>query len=360
MVPVITSSETGSFPWSVLHDRHPAIIARVRSGTPYPPSVQQALDRLLAELEGPIVPLGDSFWDRHAGQRWYDVPFLWAENLFYRKLLIALEYFEPGPWQGIDPFAPSKDPELAAADLSGLDRLAGLGQQALLEASLWGNRADLGFGLQAGELGDRVTGLVADDSSVLWEILASGGRVCVVADNAGAELLPDLVLIDHLLRTDRASSVSLHLKAYPYYVSDATVADALAGIARLASADESLGERLRQDVVQGRLVLAAHPFSCAPLGYRDLPADLRDEFAAATVTIMKGDLNYRRLVGDELWPPATPFADVTSYFPGPVAALRTLKSEVVTGLTPSAVDELEASGTAWRTSGSHALIQVRR
>ena len=47
---------------------------------------------------------------------------------------------------------------------------------------------------------------------------------------------------------------------------------------------------------------------------------------------MKGDLNYRRLVGDRLWPPTTPFADVTAYFPGPVAALRTLKSDVIVGL----------------------------
>ncbi|MDX2995722.1 hypothetical protein PV460_22760, partial [Streptomyces scabiei] len=53
-------------------------------------------------------------------------------------------------------------------------------------------------------------------------------------------------------------------------------------------------------------------------------------------------------------------AEVTSAFPGPVAALRTLKSDVVTGLTPETETALvTAEGQRWRTSGTRALIQVR-
>lgn len=91
-----------------------------------------------------------------------------------------------------------------------------------------------------------------------------------------------------------------------------------------------------------------------------MPADLRADFASADLTVMKGDLNYRRLVGDRLWPPTTPFTEVTSYFPGPVAALRTLKSDVITGLTPRTESALvTAEGQTWRTSGTRALIQVK-
>ena len=43
---------------------------------------------------------------------------------------------------------------------------------------------------------------------------------------------------------------------------------------------------------------------------------------------------------------------------GPVAALRTLKSDVVTGLSPATVAELDATGQPWRTDGNHGLIQV--
>jgi hypothetical protein len=72
---------------------------------------------------------------------------------------------------------------------------------------------------------------------------------------------------------------------------------------------------------------------------------------------VKGDLNYRRLVGDRAWPPTTPFATVVSYFPGPVAALRTLKSDVLTGIDATKLAELDGSGPRWRTDGSHGLIQ---
>jgi inosine-uridine nucleoside N-ribohydrolase len=65
-------------------------------------------------------------------------------------------------------------------------------------------------------------------------------------------------------------------------------------------------------------------------------------------------------VGDRRWPPTTPFADLTAYFPGPVAALRTLKSEVVCGLDATTEAALTAAeGDRWRTAGTHALIQVR-
>jgi hypothetical protein len=75
------------------------------------------------------------------------------------------------------------------------------------------------------------------------------------------------------------------------------------------------------------------------------------------VTFIKGDLNYRRLVGDRLWPATTPFAELTAYLPGPVAALRTCKSDVAVGLTAAQVAELDAASPGWRFGGKHAVIQ---
>jgi hypothetical protein len=185
----------------------------------------------------------------------------------------------------------------------------------------------------------------------------------MVADNAGRELVPDLLLIDHFLRHAHAEQVVLHVKPHPYYVSDATpmdVIDALRHLKRAPGEAGEAGERLWQATSTGQLQLLAHPFSCAPLSYAAMPGDLRKHFEKATLTILKGDLNYRRLVGDQLRPPTTPFPTCTSYFPTPVAALRTLKSDVIVGLEKQTEDALnDSEPESWRTQGTHAVIQVR-
>ncbi|WP_240634264.1 MULTISPECIES: damage-control phosphatase ARMT1 family protein [Streptomyces] len=378
---MILSNEPGSFPWSVLAERHPALIRKVRDAFPYGPDQRRALDALLKNsTEGVIEPLGARAADRaqwdawgraYFGRSWFDVPFLWAESYFYRQLLEAVGYFAPGPWQGIDPFRPFKLAEIDTAEadeeLAALDELARqpveVQEEALLHGSLWGNRADLGFRLSAGEGDASVDSqLVANDVEMLRSLF-TGGALCLVADNAGRELIPDLLLIDHLLLHHRVGRAVLHVKPYPYYISDATTADVIDALRRLTAAKGAAadsGHRLWSAMTDGRLTVRAHSFSCAPLPYADMPDDLRQDFAAADVTIMKGDLNYRRLVGDRLRPATTPFAVPTAYFPGPVAALRTLKSDVIVGLEARTEAALVAAeDQRWRTSGTHALIQVR-
>jgi hypothetical protein len=383
--PVLLADEPGSFPHSVLAERHPAIIQQVRDSFPYGPEQHRALDALLASCTtGVIEPLPTDAHDRHrwaawgapayTGRSWFDVPWLWSESYFYRKLLDAVGYFTPGPWQGIDPFRPSKLAELDSAEtdeeLAALDALADRPEddqdRALLHGSLWGNRADLGFRLSSTHdaSASDTPPLVADDSETLWSLLPPSGSatLCLIADNAGRELIPDLLLIARLLTRGRVARAVLHIKPYPYYVSDATHADVLDALRRLTAtrgAAAAYGNALWAAMTDGRLTVRAHPFSGGPLPYADMPGDLREELAAATLTVVKGDLNYRRLVGDRLWPPTTPFSDVTAHFPGPVAALRTLKSDVITGLdTRTEAALVEAEAQRWRTGGTHALIQV--
>ncbi|WP_263104521.1 damage-control phosphatase ARMT1 family protein [Kitasatospora sp. DSM 101779] len=379
--PVIRIDVPGSFPWGVFHERHPELVRQVLAARPYGPAERAAVEDLLAESTGGLLePPGTGLHDRALwlargaglwGRPWSEAPFLWAESWFHRRLLEATGYFRPGPWQGIDPFAPFKDAELAGeavdGELAALDGLADLPGEAraraLLSSALWGNRADLSFRMAAGTDGEAAADLVADDSGPLLAELARarGGTVCLIADNAARELLPDLVLIDHLLAADGANRVVLYVKPQPYFVSDATMADVLAAVDRLrtaAGAARVVGGRLWQAMESGALRVATHPFFCAPLPYRDMPADLRGELAGAALTVLKGDLNYRRLVDDRHWPPTTPFAEVAGHFPSPVAALRTLKSDVVTGLSQATVTRLDATRPAWRTAGTHALVQV--
>lgn len=380
-VPPIMWEVPGTYARTVFHDRHPKLLRQLAEAFPLTLAQRDALYALVDEtLHGPVAPLPPdapdaatwATWGKGRFARpWAEASFLWAESYFYRRLLDAFGYLGPGAWHGVDPFGPAKSAELRGAavddELAGLDELDGLpgGQlrDALLTASLWGNRADLGF-LVTAEAAEADTSLLADDSARMWTHLDAhpGGRICWVADNAGRELLPDLVLIDHLLTTGLAAEVTLHVKPRPYYVSDATPRDTLAALRRLRDAGgaaERIGTRLWQAVADGRLALRAHAFACAPLPYNAMPDDLRADFASATLTVFKGDLNHRRLVGDLHWPATTPFADTVGYFPGPVVTLRTLKSDVAVGLDASTVARLDESKPGWRTTGGHAVIQFQ-
>ncbi|MCZ4120810.1 damage-control phosphatase ARMT1 family protein [Streptomyces sp. H39-S7] len=380
--PTILSDIPGSFAWGVFHERHPKLVQQVLDALPYGPTQRAAVEELLSEsTNGVLQPLDKSAHDHHQwlewggslfGRPWSDAPFLWAESYFYRRLLEATGYFRPGAWQGIDPFAPFKNAELAGVavddELAALRELPSLSaeerSELLLSSALWGNRADLSFKITALAGDTQSSTLIADDSPLLWSTLAAASNpmICVIADNAGRELLSDLVLIDHLFTSGLAAEVVLYVKPAPYYVSDATTADVLATIERLCAGPgqeaELIGRRLWQGLNNGTFIIRTHQFFCAPLPFHDLPADLRAELSAATMTILKGDLNYRRLVGDQLWDATVPFAERVEYFPSSVAALRTLKSDVVVGLEGPVVTGQDTTGEPWRTSGKYGLIQA--
>lgn len=377
--PVLLNNDQSAYAWTVWHDRTPPLVERLKSAHPYPPGIRRALDDLLAEVSsGTVSPLAADAWDSKSwtewgagyfGMRWQDTPFLWSESYFYRRVLDAVGFFQPGPWRWVDPYSGMKDAELGdpglEKDLAALAELQFLPphdqDRAVLLAALHGNRSDLGFLIQTPHARDsQAAGLVADDTAALRTMLVPGAQIAFVADNAGRELIADLVLIDRLLTSDQVAGVSLHLKPWPYFVSDATTSDLLGCMRRLAVAGgtaAAVAARLRAAMAAGQVTVCTHEFYCAPLSYRSMPPDLAAVFARSSLTIFKGDLNYRRLVGDRDWPATTPFADVTSYFPGPVAALRVLKSDVQTGLSAADVRALDATGTPWRTDGSHSLIQ---
>lgn len=396
--PPILISPEGSFPWDIFHRRHPVLIENLIAALPYGPDQIRALRALLDEsLTGVIAPLPDSApdasrwngeWDRgHYGKPWMDAPFLWAESYFFRRILDATGYFAParpaGPdnstgsaWSGVDPYEPMKDAELSDPELeaafSWYDALDGrppeLRFAALAEAAVLGNRADLVF--QVTEVVEGYTAVnppLADDSALLRErLLETAKVVAVICDNAGRELISDLLLADELLATDPqsgaslATSVELHVKPAPYYISDATAADVGKCLRRLRGMSGLLGAagtRLFEHAATGRLRIATHPFWCSPLSFHELPADLRARLDGRFL-LVKGDLNYRRLIGDCWWDPTTPFADAVRYLGLPVAALRAAKSDAIVGVSREQVERLDAAEPDWRLNGRHSLIQT--
>lgn len=372
-----------SFPWSVFHERYPELIRKVRDASPYGPEHRARLDQLGEQIVSGVVGPPDAHWHDHdswlrwcepyVGKMWSATPFLWAENYFFRRLLAATGFFDAGAMRGVDPFGPFKSIELASAatdtlltEFNELVTHAGEDEQApaLLWSSLQANHADLCFNLAAGVPSGPPsgTGLLIDDSAAVLRHLENSepGQIVLVADNAARELLPDLLLIDHLLRRGLATGVELYVKPHPYFVSDATPTDVIAAIRRLTGFGgpaEQAGHRLWEALRAGRLALQCPDLFCEPLHLWDMPAELLQHFATASLVIAKGDLNYRRLVGDFWWDPTRPFREAVDWLASPVVALRTLKSYVIVGLDPATVDSLDRESPGWRCAGTKSIIQ---
>ena len=179
--------------------------------------------------------------------------------------------------------------------------------------------------------------------------------------DCGLELLCDLAMVDALLRFTSTAAVTLHAKDEPVFVSDVTVPDlelTLTWIADHGGAE--LADRLRGYLADGRLSIDAHSFYTSPLPFWQLPKDLAAIYQAHAMVFLKGDANYRRLLGDLHWPFDTPFATVAGYFPAPVCALRTLKSGVCCGVPRALEDQARLDSESWCVSGKFGVIQFKR
>jgi uncharacterized protein with ATP-grasp and redox domains len=383
------NSDPGSFARRTFEVRIPAILREALDLNPFfDGEIRRNIEALHAELTAGAIrglieeALDRPFWDvaaaPYVGRSWLEAPWYWAEAFFYRRVLEATRYFQPGPWQGIDPYAAKKRAEWAvdAAPLAVAQMLESLADddteaqfEQLLHAALWGNRTDLSY-MVAAHLGataapvDERANLLVDDSAALWYFLQTnaGGRVAILADNAGTELLMDVVLLDFLLTTGLAAEVHLHLKPQPMFVSDAMIQDLADGLDALAlggGAAAMLARRVDGHITSGELILKTHWFNASSLFYSQMPDDLRADLACMDLALVKGDANYRRLLDDAHWPSTTAFADGVAYFPAPVAALRTLKGEIIVGLASGQAERLAEEDPAWLVNGQRGVIQAR-
>jgi uncharacterized protein with ATP-grasp and redox domains len=384
--PFLMTSDPSSFARHTILERKPQIIRQVLAENAYPPAVAAALETFRDELASrPIQPLVGSSpdvpdWNRelecYAGKTWLEIPWYFAETYFYRRLLEAVGYFQSGQGQERDPFKPQKEVQMDG-DIRRLspawEQVASLETgprfEALLHSCLWGNRADLSnFTVQEKAL----TGLAViaerhliliDHTGQIRELLAGGlPRLDFICDNVGSDLLFDLALADFLLCRGWVREIHLNLKSQPFFVSDAMPADARRTVDLLKAAPgaglPALGVRLDEFLSAGQLVFDTDPFWTTWLMFRQMPLHLRQALASSGLVLVKGDVNYRRLLDDRRWPPETRMEAVCAYFPAPFVALRTLKGEIMVGLQPGQAQALQAEDPTWMINGKRGVIQL--
>lgn len=256
---------------------------------------------------------------------------------------------------------------------------------ALLQVSLWGNKCDLS--ISAGQENSQKTSpidslsslqpfILVDDSNLVWSTLIStqrpgqtgkstASRVDIVLDNAGFELVTDLVLADFLVSTGLARQIHFHGKSFPWFVSDVTANDFQWTIRQTMAANHKWmsksGVQWQQYVKEGVWCYHDHPFWTQPHEFCDMAADAPDLYASlqgADLALFKGDLNYRKLTGDRDWDHTASFnAALRGFGPAPLCSLRTLKANVQVGLQPGQGEKLTSNDPNWMTSGKYAIIQ---
>ena len=90
----------------------------------------------------------------------------------------------------------------------------------------------------------------------------------------------------------------------------------------------------------------------------DMTEPLRTDMATrCDLAFVKGDANYRRLLGDCMWDMTLPFQDIVgSYFPCPVCALRTLKAEIGCGMEANQIDRAKELDDSWMVNGRFGVV----
>lgn len=289
--------------------------------------------------------------------------------------------------------------------------------KAVIRTSLWGNRMDLSI-WPVGEMGSdgasnarRSEAFESASTSAEAMILANDidnvaayveakmpmARVDIIVDNAGFELFCDLCLADYLASSSAAKHVVIQLKAHPTFVSDAMPKDVEDTIDMLikvgfildysvlicvenreiksvklcihvtaqgqAGEDSpggavELAKRWKSHLRSGRWRMVAEYYWAQPNAFWDMPPSIRSELQTkSSLVIIKGDANYRRLLGDCQWDFTTAFSDVACYFPAPLCALRTFKAEIACGLTEDAIQTARADDPDWLVNGQYGVIQ---
>lgn len=138
-----------------------------------------------------------------------------------------------------------------------------------------------------------------------------------VQDNSGYELFTDFILVSFMLKYKLATKVRFHVKAIPWFISDVMPADFHWSIRQLTDdVDEhlaALGRSLTSHLAAGSIELCpVEYFWTGPWEFHQM-ANIRPQLyrslTESQLVLFKGDLNYRKLLGDFNWPFGTSFKE---------------------------------------------------
>uniref|UniRef100_A0A224XNZ8 Sugar phosphate phosphatase n=1 Tax=Panstrongylus lignarius TaxID=156445 RepID=A0A224XNZ8_9HEMI len=245
----------------------------------------------------------------------------------------------------------------------------------LMKLSLWGNRFDLSLKPDSrvedilNQIKEWDEYLLVDDSLKIFSTLCSTDNtekiVDVIMDNDGLEILCDLCLADLLITRFHIKKVNFRVKPIPWFVSDVIPRDFQQVVSSVAcypiEVYQSMGKRWQKYLDTGVWTVISDQYWCLGKTYPEMCTEdpqLYSDLQESSLIIMKGDLNYRKLLQDINWEPTTLFSRAAGDFhAAPLIALRTCKSDLICGLRPGQAEKVSQKDPDWLISGNYGIIQ---
>jgi hypothetical protein len=184
-----------------------------------------------------------------------------------------------------------------------------------------------------------------------------------IHDNAGFEFFSDLVLADLLCTSQLATNAEFYVKKYPWFVSDTTKDDVEYMLATMSQTEnlKELAARWRNNFSSGKWTVDTDMFCTLPRPYCDMEKYAPDFYAKLSqskLVVLKGDLNYRKMLGDINWEYTTALKiALQGFHPTALVTLRTLKADLVVGLAKGVADKIGAKNEDWMVSGEYGVVQ---
>lgn len=248
-----------------------------------------------------------------------------------------------------------------------------------MKLNLWSNRCDLSItsGREINlvhlfnSFSDLDDFIIINDAKQIYQCIVSGIKeesiIDFVIDNAGFEFFTDLCLADYIIRNKLANMIRFHVKSIPWFVSDVKVSDFNFTLKILRShSDDNLsmfGQRCIDYLSSGKFVLVepVHWFWTTAYEFKKMKkmdSSLYDLLSESHLIIFKGDLNYRKLLGDLNWSYIKSFQEVVREFkPANLCVLRTIKSDIICGLQKGTAENLFKRNANWMATGVYGIIQ---
>ncbi|XP_014298422.1 damage-control phosphatase ARMT1 isoform X1 [Microplitis demolitor] len=326
---------------------------------------------------------------------WYHTVWLLSECYMYRRIAqilastTTLSTYDPFEKQKQDNFTASMEMILVltryTTNILSKSKFHSLNDKKdglfyLLKSCLWGNKCDLslskGMPLKFEDIIKQTNmneeNILIDESPLVWDILnqfqenMTNNIIDIVLDNAGYELFSDFCIAAFLIEYNFTKKVRFYVKRIPWFVSDVTGQDFFWSINAMKNSTHTdlmkLGHLYSSYLEDGKWTVEIESFWTEPYDFSEMKIQspkLYEKLSEATLVMFKGDLNYRKLLGDINWDYTTDLKTALRGFqPTNIVTLRTIKADLIVGLSHEKVDKLFSKQEDWMITGQYGLIHV--